>query len=149
MLGKKRSKHTVSFDEKIMVCSVWKYSFSAVLLNLSLISRNVSSTTKALPGATFTKENARLRGYTFKSYACSSQILCTQGCLSNARCYSTNFRKIEVSHGQVEALCELNSDQSLDMRSLENDLYPEYGSIYSRYPKDDMVSLAMFLLYIK
>lgn len=132
-----------------MVYSVWKYSFSVVLLNLSLISCNVSSSTKALPGATFTKENARLRGYTFKSYVCSSQILCTQGCLSNPRCYSTNFKKIELSHGQVEALCELNSDQSLDIRCLENDLDSEHGSIYSRYPKDDMVSLAMFMLYIK
>ena len=149
MLRKKRAKHTFSFDKRIMVYSVWKYSFSAVFLYLSLISRNVSSTTKALPGATFTKENARLRGYTFKSYVCSSQILCTQGCLSNARCYSTNFKKIELSHGQVEALCELNSDQSLDMRSLENDLDSEYGSIYSRYPKDVMVSLAMLMLYIK
>ena len=147
MLRKRCTKRTLSFDKKIMVYSVWKYSFSVVLLNLSLISRNVSSTTNALPGATFTKENARLRGYTFKSYVCSSQILCTQGCLSNPRCYSTNFKKIELSHGQ--ALCELNSDQSLDIRCLENDLDSEHGSIYSRYPKDDMVSLAMFMLYIK
>ena len=125
-----------------MVYSVWKY-FVAILLNLYLISRNASSTTKALPGATFTKENSRLRGYTFKSYVSSSQILCTQGCLSNARCYSTNFIEIELSHGNVEGLCELNSDQSLDMR--QNDLDYEYGSIYSRYPKDDMVSLEMFI----
>lgn len=127
-----------------MAFSRWTESpFSAILLNLCLISRGFLCTTKMFPGAIFTKENTRLRGYTLKSYVVPSQISCAHDCLSNAKCYSTNFKEI-LSHGQHGGLCELNSKRVRDV----NDLRYEHGCVYARYPKDGMVSLATVMFYI-
>ncbi|KAJ7337170.1 hypothetical protein OS493_010024 [Desmophyllum pertusum] len=111
-----------------------RWKFPIFLLNFCLISRHVWSSRKSYPGAIFTKPNSRLKGYTFKTCVTPSQISCSQACLSNARCYSTNFKEI---HHQREGICELNDEQSLDFRGLENYLHHEGGFIFSRFPKDD------------
>ena len=68
----------------------------AISLYLCLMSSKALSTTKtSFPGAIFTKENSRLKGYSFKWHVTPSQISCTQACFTNPRCYSTKFKKIE------------------------------------------------------
>lgn len=126
-----------------------RWKFPIFLLNFCLISRHVWSSRKSYPGAIFTKPNSRLKGYTFKTCVTPSQISCSQACLSNARCYSTNFKEI---HHQREGICELNDEQSLDFRGLENYLHHEGGFIFSRFPKDDTVGcyhpMSIYILYI-
>ncbi|XP_078365393.1 uncharacterized protein LOC144649705 [Oculina patagonica] len=118
---------------KMAISSRCKRAF--LLLILCLISRHVWSSEKTYPGAIFTKQNSRLKGYTFKSSVAPSQISCSQTCLSNARCYSTNFK--EITH-QREGLCELNDEQSMGSMALENNLYHEDGFIFARFPKEEM-----------
>ena len=108
-----------------------------LVLILCLISSHVWSSGKFYPGAIFTKQNSRLKGHTFRSCVTPSQISCSQACLSNARCYSTNFKEITHQH---EGLCELNDEQSLDSIGWENYLYHEGGFIFTRFPKEGMVS---------
>ena len=120
---------------KMAVLSRVKYSF--LLLILCSISRHVRSAEKTYPGAIYTKLNSRLRGYTFKSCVTSSQVSCSQVCLNNDRCSSTNFKAIARQH---EGLCELNDVASLDVTGLENDLHHEDGFIFAFFPNDNMVS---------
>lgn len=120
---------------KMAISSRRKYAF--LLLILCSISRHVSSSEKSYPGAIFAKQNSRLRGYAFKSCVTPSQISCSQACLSNTRCSSTNFKEISQQH---EGLCELNDAQSLDLIGLENDLHHEDGFIFALFPKGNMVS---------
>ena len=117
----------------------------AIPLYLWLISTKALSTTKtSFPGAIFTKENSRLKGYSFKWHVSPSQISCTQACLTNPRCYSTNFKETGVHGARQEGTCELNTESPLDMISLEKDLHYEFGSLYARYSRDNIVSLILF-----
>lgn len=114
----------------------------AIPLYLFLISSKALSTTKtSFPGAIFTKENSRLKGYSFKWHVTPSQISCTQACLRNPRCYSTNFKETGVHGARQEGMCELNTESPLDLISLGKDLHYEFGSLYARYSRDSMVSL--------
>ncbi|XP_068722524.1 ALK tyrosine kinase receptor-like isoform X1 [Montipora capricornis] len=118
-----------------MVDSLRNYPCSVILFHLCLITCNIVCTRISFPGSILTRENYRLKGHTFKSFVTRSQILCTQGCLSNASCYSTNF-KDELPHSHQNGLCELNSEATVDFKILENDLHYEHGFIYTRYPRD-------------
>ena len=114
----------------------------AIPLYLWLISTKALSTTKtSFPGAIFTKENSRLKGYSFKWHVTPSQISCTQACLTNPRCYSTNFKETGAHGARQEGMCELNTESPLDLISLEKDLHYEFGSLYARYSRDNTVSL--------
>lgn len=123
-----------------MAYSLRKHFF--IFLVLFVIFCNVLPTKRAFLGAVFTKENCRLRGHIFQSFVATSQILCTQSCLSRARCYSTNFKAI-LTHGQLQGLCELNNEQPLHLGREDKDLCYEQGWIYSRYPKDGKVRQVM------
>ena len=107
-----------------------------LLMILCSISRHVRSSEKTYPGAIYTKLNSRLRRYTFKSCITPSQVSCSQACLFNIRCSSTNFKEISPQH---EGLCELNDAPSMDVISLENDLQNEDGFIFALFPSDHMV----------
>ena len=88
----------------------------AIPLYLCLISSKALSTTKtSFPGAIFTKENSRLKGYSFKWHVTPSQISCTQACLTNPRCYSTNFKETRVPGARQEGVCELNTEHPFDL----------------------------------
>ena len=92
----------------------------AIPLYLWLISTKALSTTKtSFPGAIFTKENSRLKGYSFKWHVTPSQISCTQACLTNPRCYSTNFKETGGHGARQEGTCELNTESPFDLISLE------------------------------
>lgn len=121
--------------KKMAISTCGKYRF--LLLIVCSISRHVRSSEKTYPGAIYTKLNSRLRGYTFKSCITPSQISCSQACLFNTRCSSTNFKEISRQH---EGLCELNDTPSSDLIGLENDLHHEDGFIFALFPNDDMVS---------
>ena len=118
-----------------------EFFFLVLSLNVSM-SVNESRT---FPGAILTKLNSRLRGFTFKSWVTSSQISCSQACLSNSRCHSTNFK--EISH-QREGLCELNDEQSLDSTSLAKNLQQDEGFVFSRFSKEDEVSQLVLIKII-
>ena len=107
-----------------------------LLLILCSISHHVRSSEKTYPGAIYTKLNSRLRGYAFKSHITPSQVSCSQACLFNIRCSSTNFKEISQQH---QGLCELNDAPSFDVISLENDLHHEDGFIFALFPNDNMV----------
>ena len=54
------------------------------------------------------------------------------------------------AHGARQGgTCELNTESPLDLISLEKDLHYEFGSLYARYSRDNMVSLVFnFLLFL-
>ena len=114
-----------------------------LLLILCSISHYVKSLEKTYPGAIYTKWSSRLIGYTFKSSITPSQVSCSQACLFNTRCSSTNFKEISQQH---EGLCELNDAPSLDVISLENGLHHEDGFIFALFPNDNMVRQYLRLL---
>jgi len=107
-----------------------------LLILCSMSLRNVSSSQTTYPGAIYTKLNSRLRGYKLKSCVTPSQISCSQACLLNTRCSSTNFKEISQ---QQDGLCELNEAPPLDVISLENELHHEDGFIFALFPNDNMV----------
>ena len=121
----------------------------AIPLYLCLISSKALSTTKtSFPGAIFTKENSRLKGYSFKWHVTPSQISCTQACLTNPRCYWTNFKENRVHGARQEGTCELNTEHPFDLISLEKDLHYEFGSLYARNSRDNLVSLILFFHFL-
>ena len=121
----------------------------AIPLYLCLISSKALSTTKtSFPGAIFTKENSRLKGSSFKWHVTPSQISCTHACLTNPRCYSTNFKENRVHGARQEGTCELNTEHPFDLISLEKYLHYEFGSLYARYSRDNLVSLILFFHFL-
>ena len=123
----------------MMLYSPKKYPLSLVFLHIWLALCDVVSSTNSFPGAIYTRVNSRSKGHTFKSFFARSQISCSLGCLSNTRCYSTNFRDaFHASH--LNGLCEFNYDAMVDRQTLENELHHEEGFVYTRYPRGSLVS---------
>ncbi len=75
-----------------------------------------------------TRENKRLKGYVLKRFESPSFVSCSQSCLRNAWCSSTNFKVSSENDGK--GTCELNKHDS----SLINEntkLHEEEGVTYS------------------
>ena len=123
----------------MMLYSPEKYTLSLVFLCICFTSCDVVSSTNSFPGAIYTRVNSRLKGHTFKSFVARSQISCSHGCLSNTRCYSTNFR-VAFHPSHPTGLCEFNYDEMVDRLTLENELHHEEGFVYTRYPRGSLVS---------
>ena len=79
-----------------------------------------------------TRENKRLTGHVVKWFECPSLMSCSQSCLRNAWCSSTNFKVSSQEDGR--GTCELNKHDS----SLINEntkLNEQQGFIFSMFLK--------------
>ena len=75
-----------------------------------------------------TWENNRLDGYVVKRFESPSFISCSQSCLRNAWCSSTNFKMSSEEDGK--GTCELNKHDS-SLINENTDFYEEEGVTFS------------------
>ena len=83
-------------------------------------------------GYFITRENKRLAGHVVKWFESPSLMSCSQSCLRNAWCSSTNFKMSSKEDGR--GTCELNKHDS----SLINEntkLNEQQGFIFSKFLK--------------
>ena len=83
--------------------------FRGVILLFAIFHAGVESS--ALSRSTYftTLTNKRLKGFVVKRFKSTSQIWCSQSCLKNAWCTSTNFKPApQTSKSDGKGTCELN-----------------------------------------
>ena len=83
--------------------------FRGVILLCAVFHAGVESS--ALSRSTYftTLTNKRLKGFVVKRFKSTSQIWCSQSCLKNAWCTSTNFKPApQTSKSDGKGTCELN-----------------------------------------
>ena len=74
------------------------------------------------------RENKRLKGYVVKTFESPSFLSCSQLCLRNASCTSTNFKVSSKKSGK--GICELNKHE-ISVINENTELYEQEGMIFS------------------
>ena len=103
--------------------------FRGVILLCAVFHAGVESS--ALSRSTYftTLTNKRLKGFVVKRFKSTSQIWCSQSCLKNAWCTSTNFKPApQTSKSDGKGTCELNKH---DVIKENAHLQFEAGAIFS------------------
>ena len=109
--------------------------FRGVILLFAIFHAGVESS--ALSRSTYftTLTNKRLKGFVVKRFKSTSQIWCSQSCLKNAWCTSTNFKPApQTSKSDGKGTCELNKH---DVIKENAHLQFEAGAIFSTLIKVD------------
>ena len=83
-------------------------------------------------GYLLTRENKRLPGHVMKRFASPSLMSCSQSCLRNSWCTSTNFK--ESFNQSEKGTCELNKHESAP-NSEGTELVDQQGVTFSMFLK--------------
>ncbi|XP_078363899.1 EGF-like repeat and discoidin I-like domain-containing protein 3 [Oculina patagonica] len=97
-----------------------------------LASQTVAWDENTLSLPVITRNNRRLKGFTFNTFHSTSLVSCGLQCQRNPRCVSTNFRKVS-SLGETKGICELNGKGILlhfEAKELEYDEEAVYTQFY-------------------
>jgi len=111
---------TITFIAVIFSCEI--LSSQALTWDGNFLSRPV-----------ITRNHRRLKGFTFSTFHSASLISCGLKCQRNARCVSTNFRKVS-SLDEIKGVCELNNRGavlSIEGKELEYDEKSIYIQFYN------------------
>ncbi|KAL9974953.1 hypothetical protein ACROYT_G012065 [Oculina patagonica] len=106
--------------------------FVVVFVCKILASQTIAQNSLSRP--VITRNNRRLKGFTFNTFPSASLVSCGLQCQRNPRCVSTNFRKVS-SLDETKGICELNERGALfpiEGKDLEHD----EESVYTHF--DDM-----------
>ena len=88
-------------------------------------------------GYFITRENKRLIGYVVKRFESASFMSCSQSCVRNAWCDSTNFKVSSEKDGK--GTCELNKHSS-SLIDENTELYEQQGATFSLLLKVRLLS---------
>ena len=109
-------------------------------LFLGTISSRVFATgedSTSRSGYFITRENKRLIGYVVKRFESASFMSCSQSCVRNAWCDSTNFKVSSEKDGK--GTCELNKHSS-SLIDENTELYEQQGATFSLLLKVRLLS---------
>ena len=79
-----------------------------------------------------TQENKQLKGYVYKQLKSPSSMSCSQSCLRNAWCTSTNFKEFLTKNGM--GTCELNKHE-MPSTNVDNKIHDQQGITFSMLMK--------------
>jgi len=98
-----------------------------------LSSQTIAWDENSLSRPVITRNHRRLKGFTFSTFHSASLVSCGLKCQRNARCVSTNFRKVS-SLDEIKGVCELNNRGavfSIEGKELEYDKKSIYTQFYN------------------
>ena len=110
----------------------WHISFLPVVFVCIIASQTIAFEENSLSHPVITRNDRRLKGFTFNTFHSASLVSCDLKCQRNSRCVSTNFRKISKLD-ECKGVCELNDKGvSLPIEGTELE-YEKRQSLYTQF----------------